>query len=64
MITYVEVLSWRELGDMIILECISNGQCFEISTYKKRIYNAHLLNKQLYLRLDLNEEIIGIDVRD
>ncbi|PKJ52068.1 hypothetical protein [Bacillus sp. SN10] len=64
MITYAKVLSWRELRDMIILECVSDEQYFEISTYKKRIYNAHLLNEQLYLRLDSNGEIIGIDLRD
>lgn len=38
--TTARLVNWKEHGDMIILECESNGKRFEISTYKQRIYNA------------------------
>ncbi|MEB9686076.1 hypothetical protein BK742_09030 [Bacillus thuringiensis serovar pingluonsis] len=64
MITYAKVLSWRELGDMIVLECVADGQYFEVSTYKRRIDNVHLLNEQFYLRLNADGDILGIDLRN
>jgi uncharacterized protein YuzE len=64
MITYAKLLNWREHGDIIIIECVSvsDGDRFEVSTYKSRIYNAHLLNEEVYIRLDSNRNIIGIDL--
>ncbi|KEK25205.1 hypothetical protein [Bacillus gaemokensis] len=62
MITYAKVIRWRKHEDTIILECVSDGKQFEIPTYKSRIYNAHLLNGEVYIRLDSNGNIIGIDV--
>ena len=47
---------------MIILECELNGKRFEISTYKQRIYNAHLLSADVYIRLDSSDNIIGINI--
>ncbi|ADY20180.1 hypothetical protein P4U05_17430 [Bacillus paranthracis] len=60
--TTARLLNWKEHGDMIILECESNGKRFEISTYKQRIYNAHLLSDadDVYVRLDSSDNIIGI----
>ncbi|HDX9708009.1 TPA: hypothetical protein ROY17_005825 [Bacillus thuringiensis] len=62
MITTAKLVTWREHGDMIILECESNGKRFEISTFKQRIYNAHLLLDEVYIRLDTSDNIIGIDI--
>ncbi|MBE5107404.1 hypothetical protein IGI01_19615 [Bacillus thuringiensis] len=62
MITIAKLVNWKEHGDMIILECESNGKRFEISTYKQRIYNAHLLSDEVYIRLDISDNIIGIDI--
>ncbi|MED1559954.1 hypothetical protein [Bacillus paramycoides] len=62
MITTAKLVNWKEHGDMIILECESNGKRFEISTYKQRIYNAHLLPDEVYIHLDAFNNIIGIDI--
>lgn len=43
MITAAKLVNWREHRDMIILECELNGEHFDISTYKERLYNVHLL---------------------
>ncbi len=34
--TTAKLITWKEHGDMIILECELNGKRFEISTYKQR----------------------------
>lgn len=62
MIMYAKLLNWREYGDLIILECLLNGQHFGISTYKNRIYNAHLLKEEVYIPLDSNGDILSIDL--
>lgn len=60
--TTARLVNWKERGDMIILECESNGKHFEISTYKQRIYNSHLLSGDVYVRLDSSDNIIGINI--
>ena len=60
--TTAKLITWKEHGDMIILECELNGKRFEISTYKQRIYNAHLLSADVYIRLDSSDNIIGINI--
>ncbi len=60
--TTAKLINWKEHGDMIILECELNGKRFEISTYKQRIYNAHLLSADVYIRLDSSDNIIGINI--
>ncbi|NIL29487.1 hypothetical protein [Bacillus thuringiensis] len=62
MITTAKLVNWKEHGEMIILECESKGKRFEISTYKQRIYNVHLLSDEVYIRLDTSDNIIGIDI--
>lgn len=60
--TTARLVNWKEHGDMIILERESNGKHFEISTYKQRIYNSHLLSGDVYVRLDSSDNIIGINI--
>ncbi|MED2800631.1 hypothetical protein P4244_24350 [Bacillus thuringiensis] len=62
MITIAKLVNWREHGDMIILECELNGKPFEISTYKERLYNVHLLKVEIYFRLDVHDKLIGINI--
>ncbi|MBY0598597.1 hypothetical protein [Bacillus bingmayongensis] len=62
MIIYTKLDYWREYGDMIVLGCKSGKETFEISTDKNRIYNAHRLKDEVYIRLDSDKNIIGIDV--
>ncbi|HDR7762426.1 MULTISPECIES: hypothetical protein [Bacillus cereus group] len=62
MITTAKLVNWREHGDMINLECELNGKPFEISTYKERLYNVHLLKVEIYVRLDVHGKLIGINI--
>ncbi|MED2875097.1 hypothetical protein COK05_27715 [Bacillus cereus] len=62
MITTAKLVNWREHGDMIILECELNEKHFEISTYKERLYNVHLLKMEVYVRLDVHGKLIGINI--
>ncbi|MDY0855227.1 hypothetical protein SPE26_30755 [Bacillus thuringiensis] len=62
MITIAKLVNWKEHGDMIILECESNRKSLEILTYKNKIYNAHLLKEEVYIRLDSTGNIIGINI--
>ncbi|MDY7965268.1 hypothetical protein [Bacillus thuringiensis] len=62
MITIAKLVNWKEHGDMIILECESNRKSLEILTYKSKIYNAHLLKEEVYIRLDSTGNIIGINI--
>ncbi|MDF9457240.1 hypothetical protein P5837_27110 [Bacillus cereus] len=62
MITAAKLVNWREHRDMIILECELNGEHLDISTYKERLYNVHLLKMEVYVRLDVHGKLIGISI--